>query len=208
MFACRMASKKKLQMVADEKEQSLLPTPPLKKITMIKETRAKGTMGVPQICIKNHRLLWTDSDWVARMTEWDLCAELESKAWDNLNDTFNWLFVSVLTVTTTRLREAQLDFAVLILPYLFKRAPALDTEELACVMSDVHWVDLCWQHRVCAGLPEEFIDVELQVACDLNGELQGSECDDVDWTSCNEDFSECEFADECPNGQCVCPPGY
>ena len=84
----------------------------------------------------------------------------------------------------------------------------MDTEELAFVMSDVHWVDRCWQHRVCAGLPEEFIDLELQVACDLNGELQGSECDDVDWASCNEIFSECEFADECPNGQCVCPPGY
>ena len=204
-----MASKIKIQLVADEKEDSLIPTPSRKKKTKAKTRRTKGTAGVPQMCIKFHRLVWTDSHCgPIPMTEWEFCADLESRALDNLNDTFTRLFVTVLTVTTARLREGHVDIAVLILPFLVKRAPTMDTEELAYVMSDVHWVDRCWKHLVCAGLPEEFIDLELQVACDLNGELQGSECDDVDWASCNEIFSECEFADECPNGQCICPPGY
>ena len=199
-----MAGKTKVRLICDEKEAISTPTHAGKK----QKEPVKNTPGVAQRCIKFHRLVFTDSRWDDRMTQGEHCRRLEDNAHRKLNETFKWLYVSVMTVTSERLHQGHQEIAMLIVPYLICRAGAADTADLVVCMAQVQDVDRAWSDRVCVGLSQNFLALELKAACCLHGELEPGEDKGSDWADCNEYFNGCEFADECPHGQCVCPPGY
>ena len=218
-----MATENKASSLDDEESGSssigrsvLHPEEPPKK-------KSKKTPGKQQHCIKNHRMIQIDLAG-GKHTEADECKVLMRACFEDQlkRVVFDNLFASVYRVAKHIGGPAPL-IALSIMPYLLHKgetaggnAYAESTHELQEWIDDIPYFD-----------EEERVLIEMYKArCEeepgYSNWLKKARFDaynlhdcvpawmeyELEWASCDEELSDCEFADECEFGECMCPAGY
>ena len=217
-----MATENKASSLDDEESGSssigrsvLHPEEPPKK-------KSKKTPGKQQHCIKNHRMICVDNG--GKHTEADECQVLMRACFEDQQKlgVFDILFASVYRVAKHIGEPAPL-IALSIMPYLMYKGETAGANAYAVESNrGKEWIDdIPWsnaEERVliemymarCEEEPgySNWLEKARYDAYDLHNFVPAWMEYELEWASCEEELSDCEFADECEFGECMCPAGY